>query len=173
MRKILVVVDMQNDFIDGSLGTPEAQSIVENVKAKIRSYRAGDIFATRDTHSADYLSTQEGKKLPVVHCVKDSHGWQIRADIAELLSDAVIVDKPTFGSTELAQKIAAIAKNEEIAVELVGLCTDICVVSNALLLKATLPEISISVDSSCCAGVSPSTHEAALETMRCCQVDVI
>ena len=173
MRKILVVVDMQNDFIDGSLGTPEAQAIVENVKAKIRSYRAGDIFATRDTHSADYLSTQEGKKLPVVHCVKGSHGWQIRADIAELLKNAVIVDKPTFGSTELAQKIAAIAKSEEIAVELVGLCTDICVVSNALLLKATLPEMPVSVDSSCCAGVSPATHKAALETMRCCQVDVI
>ena len=173
MRKILVVVDMQNDFIDGSLGTPEAQAIVENVKAKIRSYRAEDIFATRDTHSADYLSTQEGKKLPVVHCVKGSHGWQIRADIAELLKNAVIVDKPTFGSTELAQKIAAIAKSEEIAVELVGLCTDICVVSNALLLKATLPEMPVSVVSSCCAGVSPATHKAALETMRCCQVDVI
>ncbi len=173
MRKILVVVDMQNDFIDGSLGTPEAQAIVENVKAKIRSYSAEDIFATRDTHSADYLSTQEGKKLPVVHCVKGSHGWQIRADIAELLKNAVIVDKPTFGSTELAQKIAAIAKSEEIAVELVGLCTDICVVSNALLLKATLPEMPVSVDSSCCAGVSPATHKAALETMRCCQVDVI
>lgn len=173
MRKILVVVDMQNDFIDGSLGTAEAQAIVENVKEKIRSYRAEDIFATRDTHSADYLSSQEGKKLPVVHCVKDTHGWQIREDIADLLQNAVIVDKPTFGSTELAHKIAEIAKTEEIAVELVGLCTDICVVSNALLLKATLPEISISVDSKCCAGVSPATHEAALQTMKCCQVEVI
>ncbi len=172
MRKVLVVVDMQNDFIDGALGTAEAQNIVENVKAKIRAYRPADVFATRDTHGEDYLETQEGKNLAVKHCIRGTHGWQIRSDIAALLDGAHIIDKPTFGSTELAQKIAEIAKTEEIAVELIGLCTDICVVSNALLLKAFLSEIPISVDSRCCAGVTPASHEAALSTMKSCQIAV-
>ena len=172
MRKILIVVDMQNDFIDGALGTPEAVAIVENVKAKIRSYPPEDIIATMDTHAPEYLSTQEGRNLPVVHCVRGTEGWEIRPDIAELLTGAKIYEKPTFGSTKLAEDLKALSEQEEIELELIGLCTDICVVSNALLLKASMPEGSISVDASCCAGVTPETHEAALATMRCCQVQV-
>ena len=137
MRKILIVVDMQNDFIDGALGTAEAVAIVENVKAKIREYDPADVFATMDTHTPDYLNTQEGHNLPIPHCIKGSDGWQIRSDIAELLTDAHIYEKPTFGSLKLAKDIAAIAAAEDIEIEMVGLCTDICVVSNALLLKST------------------------------------
>ena len=152
MRKILIVVDMQNDFIDGALGTPEAVAIVENVKAKIRSYPPEDVIATMDTHAPEYLSTQEGRNLPVVHCVRGTEGWEIRPDIAELLTGAKIYEKPTFGSTKLAEDLKALSEQEEIELELIGLCTDICVVSNALLLKASMPEVSISVDASCCAG---------------------
>ena len=170
MRKLLVVVDMQNDFIDGALGTAEALAIVENVKAKIREYDLRDIFVTMDTHAPDYLSTQEGRNLPVEHCIKGTEGWQIRSDIAELLTGAHVYEKPTFGSTALAKDIAEIAAAEDIEIELIGLCTDICVVSNALLLKATMPEVPISVDPACCAGVTPESHEAALLTMQMCQV---
>ena len=170
MRKILVVVDVQNDFIDGSLGTAEAVGIVENVKAKIRKYDQNDIFVTMDTHTPDYLNTQEGKYLPVEHCIKGTEGWQIRDDIAELLGDARIFEKPTFGSTELADELAKIASEEEIEIEIIGLCTDICVVSNALLLKAKMPEVPISTDPACCAGVTPEAHEAALKTMQMCQI---
>ena len=170
MRKLLVVVDMQNDFIDGALGTAEALAIVENVKAKIREYDPADVFVTMDTHAPDYLSTQEGRNLPVEHCIKGTEGWQIRSDIAELLTGAHVYEKPTFGSTALAKDIAEIAAAEDIEIELIGLCTDICVVSNALLLKATMPEVKISVDPACCAGVTPESHEAALLTMQMCQV---
>ena len=170
MKKLLIVIDMQNDFIDGSLGTPEAEAIVDAVKDKIRSYPAGDIFATMDTHESDYLSTQEGRNLPVEHCIKGTDGWRIRPDIAELLTEAAIFEKPTFGSVHMAEAVKEIEDLEEI--ELIGLCTDICVVSNALLLKATLPEVKISVDASCCAGVTPEKHLAALETMRSCQIEV-
>ena len=170
MKKLLIVIDMQNDFIDGSLGTPEAEAIVDAVKDKIRSYPAGDIFATMDTHESDYLSTQEGRNLPVEHCIKGTDGWRIRPDIAELLTEAAIFEKPTFGSVQMATVVKEIEDLEEI--ELIGLCTDICVVSNALLLKATLPEVKISVDASCCAGVTPEKHLAALETMRSCQIEV-
>ena len=173
MRKILVVVDMQNDFIDGALGTPEAAAIVENVKLKIREYRPEDIFATMDTHGENYMDTQEGKYLPVPHCIKGSDGWQIRPDIAQLLNGARIYEKPTFGSTALAADLKAISEQEEIEIELIGLCTDICVVSNALLLKASMPEVKISVDAACCAGVTPQKHLAALETMRSCQIHVV
>ena len=172
MRKILVVVDMQNDFIDGALGTAEAEGIVENVKARIREYDQADIFVTMDTHSPDYLSTQEGRNLPVEHCIRGTDGWQIRSDIAELLKDAAVYEKPTFGSLRLAEDLQAISQTEKIEVEMIGLCTDICVVSNALLLKAAMPEVEISVDAACCAGVSPEKHEAALETMRSCQIAV-
>ena len=170
MRRILVVIDMQNDFIDGSLGTKEAEAIVENVKAKIASYPPDAVYATMDTHGKDYLKTQEGINLPVEHCIKDTNGWKIRPDIAALLKNAKIYEKPTFGSTRLAEDIKAAGDTEEI--ELVGLCTDICVISNALLLKAALPEVKISVDASCCAGVTPQKHAAALETMRSCQINV-
>ena len=172
MRKLLVVVDMQNDFIDGSLGTKEAEDIVENVVRKILSYPSGDVFATRDTHGPDYLTTQEGINLPVEHCIKGTEGWQICPQIAELIPEENIFDKPTFGSEALADYIAEINEEEEVELELVGLCTDICVVSNALLLKAKMPEVSISADPACCAGVTPEKHEAALETMRSCQIYV-
>lgn len=172
MRKLLIVIDMQNDFIDGALGTKEAEAIVESVKAKIRSYDPHDIIATRDTHEVNYLETQEGKYLPVEHCIRGTAGWEVRPDIAELLTDARVYDKPTFGSTRMAADLAEMAAREEIEIELVGLCTDICVVSNALLLKATMPEVKISVDPACCAGVTPESHEAALKTMQMCQIHV-
>lgn len=172
MRRILVVIDMQNDFIDAALGTPEAAAIVENVKARIREYPPENVYATMDTHGENYLDTQEGQFLPVKHCIKGSSGWEIRSDIAELLTGAHIFEKPTFGSTALAAELAGVAANEEIELELIGLCTDICVVSNALLLKACMPEVKITVDSTCCAGVTPEKHLAALETMRSCQIVV-
>ncbi len=172
MRKILIVIDMQNDFIDAALGTQEAVGIVEAVKEKIRSYPAADVIATMDTHGDNYMNTQEGKYLPVPHCIKGTEGWQIRPDIAELLSGAKIYEKPTFGSTAMAADLKAISEKGEIELELIGLCTDICVVSNALLLKATMPEVKISVDPACCAGVTPEKHLAALETMRSCQIQV-
>ncbi len=164
--KTLIVIDMQNDFITDALGTKEAQAIVGNVKAKIEAYRtAGDrVIFTRDTHGEDYLSTPEGKKLPVVHCVKGTHGWEIADGL--FVDGAEIIDKPSFGWTGWSEM-----SFDEI--ELVGLCTDICVVSNALILKASFPEIKISVDASCCAGVTPETHNAALATMKMCQIDVI
>lgn len=171
MKKLLIVIDMQNDFIDGSLGTSEAEAIVESVKDKIRSYPPADIIATMDTHGTDYLTTQEGRNLPVEHCIRGTDGWKIRPDIAELLSDAAVYEKPTFGSTQMAEAIRARQNVEEI--ELIGLCTDICVVSNALLLKAYMPEVKIRVDASCCAGVTPEKHLAALETMRSCQIEVL
>ena len=172
MEKILVVIDMQNDFIDGALGTKEAAAIVDNVISKIKEYKPENIYATRDTHPENYLELSEGKKLPVEHCIKDTDGWQIRSDIAEAMPEAKIIDKPTFGSTDLADILFARNEREEIEIELVGLCTDICVVSNALLLKAKMPEVKISLDSSCCAGVTVATHNAALETMKMCQIDV-
>lgn len=169
MKKVLIVVDMQNDFIDGALGTPEAEKIVPLVKAKIEQAQAnGDIIVyTRDTHLENYLETQEGKKLPVKHCIKGTHGWEIEESL--YVEKAKIFDKPTFGSLDLVHELVAFPCSE---VEMVGLCTDICVVSNALLLKAYLPELEISVDSSCCAGVTPASHLAALETMKMCQITV-
>ena len=172
MRKILIVIDMQNDFIDAALGTKEAVSIVETVKEKIRSFPEEDVIATMDTHDEGYMQTQEGKNLPVMHCIKGTDGWKIRPDIAELLTGARIFEKPTFGSTALAADLKDLSEKEEIELELIGLCTDICVVSNALLLKASMPEVKISVDAACCAGVTPQKHLAALETMRSCQIDV-
>lgn len=179
MNKILVVVDMQNDFITGSLGTPEAQAIVPNVRKKIReAVKDGDlIFYTRDTHNPDYLNcTKEGKKLPVEHCIYRTDGWQIPEDLLPPFTyeNAWILDKYTFGCVDLPSKIKRELEwhiCDEI--ELVGLCTDICVVSNALLLKAAFyEEYEISVDATCCAGVTPETHEAALKTMEMCQINV-
>ena len=172
MRRLLVVVDMQNDFIDGSLGTKEAEAIVDNVVKVIGTYDPKDIFATRDTHPENYLETQEGRNLPVVHCVKNTPGWELNEKVAAALRDAKVIDKPTFGSRALAEELEAIAAKEEIEVTLVGLCTDICVVSNALLIKAYLPEIPVKVVASCCAGVTPASHEAALTTMQMCQVKI-
>ena len=173
MRKIVVVVDMQKDFIDGALGTKEAKSIVDRAVKVIESYEARDIFATRDTHQENYLNTQEGKKLPVVHCVEGTPGWEINEKIAAAIKDAVIIDKPTFGSVRLAEELSKIAAAEETEITLLGLCTDICVVSNALLIKAFLPETPVRVAASCCAGVTPESHEAALATMRMCQIEIL
>lgn len=172
MEKVLVVVDMQNDFVSGALGTKEAVGIVDKVAAKIESFE-GRIFATLDTHHQDYLDTAEGKKLPVPHCLKDSDGWLLNEKIMYALSEKNYrtIEKETFGSIRLAEEIGRILEEREVQVELVGLCTDICVVSNALLLKAYFPEMPVSVDASCCAGVTPGSHEAALETMRMCQID--
>lgn len=173
MKKILVVVDMQNDFVDGALGTKEAQSIVKNVVEKIKSY--DDIFVTYDTHFENYTETSEGRKLPVPHCIKGTQGWKLNAEIQQALSDKKYtqVEKITFGSVDLPKLISEYAEDEDFSVELVGLCTDICVVSNALILKANFPEKEITVDASCCAGVSPETHNASLDTMRCCQINII
>lgn len=173
MRDILIVVDMQKDFIDGSLGTKEAEAIVDRVVEEIGKYEAENIIATRDTHPENYLETQEGRRLPVVHCVKDTPGWEINQKVAEALRGAQVFDKPTFGSRKLAEELSAIAEKEELRVTLIGLCTDICVVSNALLIKAFLPEIPVRVIADCCAGVTPASHEAALTTMKMCQIEVI
>lgn len=172
MKKFLVVVDMQKDFVDGALGTKEAAAIVPKVAEKIRGFN-GEIFATFDTHFEDYLETAEGKKLPVTHCVKGTDGWQLDSEVAAALADKGFtpVEKLTFGSVDLPGLIKKAAGDSDFSIELIGLCTDICVVSNALLLKANFPEKAISVDATCCAGVSPETHEAALATMRCCQID--
>ena len=178
--KVLVVVDMQNDFITGSLGTPEAQAIVPNVKKKIEEYRNnGDtVIFTRDTHQEEYLLTKEGHKLPVEHCIEDTWGWMIVDELSTEAATSEIVNKPTFGSVDLCDVITILESKyapsvviEEI--ELSGLCTDICVVSNALLLKTVFYDtIDISVDATCCAGVTPETHEAALKTMEMCQINV-
>ena len=150
---ILVVVDMQNDFIDGSLGTEEAQRIVPEVVKKIQTFD-GTVFATRDTHEENYLETAEGKKLPVRHCIRGTEGWQIRQEISDLLTEAP-VDKVTFGSRELVKKLEQIQEETSIeSITLIGLCTDICVISNAMLCKAFLPEVPVQVDASCCAGVT-------------------
>lgn len=169
--KLLAVIDMQNDFIDGTLGTEEAVKIVGRVADKISSMRknGAEIVFTRDTHGADYLSTNEGKKLPVKHCIRDTYGWEISDKLD--CADSKIIDKPSFGSLELAEYAASLDKLDEIV--LVGLCTDICVISNAMLLKAKLPETKITVDSDCCAGVTPESHKNALEAMKMCQIDII
>lgn len=172
MRKILIVIDMQNDFIDGRLGTKEAEAIVKGVTDKIKEYKKEDVFATMDTHKDSYLQSQEGKNLPVEHCIEDTNGWELHPDISKLIDPENIFKKPSFGSVDLANKMLEISKKEDIEIELVGLCTDICVVSNALLIKAFLPEVKISVDSNCCAGVTVEKHNAALETLRSCQVEI-
>lgn len=174
MKKILVVVDMQNDFIDGALGTKEAQAIVDNVVKKIESFD-GAIYVTYDTHFEDYMETNEGKNLPVCHCVRDTEGWQLNDKVKAALDKKesyTEVEKITFGSIDLPFVLAEENEMDDAEIELVGLCTDICVVSNALILKANYPDTDIYVDSSCCAGVTPEKHQAALETMRSCQIIV-
>ena len=166
MKRTLIVVDMQNDFIDMALGTKEAVSIVPAVKKKIAEYsaRGDEIIYTRDTHFENYLDTPEGKKLPVPHCIKGTRGWEIADGL--YVPGSKIIDKPNFGWPGWGSE-------ELYSVELIGLCTDICVVSNALIIKATFPEAEVKVDSACCAGVTVESHEAALATMRMCQIDVI
>ena len=173
MLKILLVIDMQNDFINGALGTPEAEAIVGRVAEEIRKYPTENVIATRDTHTEDYLNTQEGRKLPVVHCVRGTPGWKLHPEIAAALKGAAIIDKPTFGSKELAEKLSLLSEQDDLEVTLAGLCTDICVVSNALLIKAFLPETPVRVIADCCAGVTPESHQAALDTMRMCQIEIV
>ena len=164
--KTLIVVDMQNDFVDGALGTKEAEEIIENVKNKINEYyeNGNKIIFTRDTHFDNYLETNEGKNLPIKHCVKDSDGWQIVEGLE--VENAIYINKPTFGYTEWSKY----ELGDEI--EIIGLCTDICVVSNALIIKALYPNANVTVDSKCCAGVTHETHEAALKTMKMCQINI-
>ena len=168
-KRLLAVIDMQNDFIRGALGTAEAQGIVQNVRERILAAKeAGEeIVYTRDTHANDYLSTSEGKKLPVPHCIEGSSGWQIADEIPVF---GEVIDKPTFGSVRLAEKIKSGGYE---SVELIGLCTDICVISNALLAKAFSPETRICVRADCCAGVTPVSHGNALAAMRACQIEIV
>jgi len=170
MNKLLIVVDMQNDFITGTLGSPQAQLILPNVKAKIMEYKqsGGKVIFTRDTHQDGYLTTQEGKYLPVVHCIEGTQGHLI-ADGLDT-DGCEVFDKPNFGSIQLAKLVAGGGYEE---IELCGLCTDICVVSNALILKAMLPETKITVDPRCCAGVTEESHNAAIQTMKMCHVDIV
>jgi nicotinamidase-related amidase len=173
MKKLLIVVDMQKDFVDGALGTPEAVSIVPNVVKKIENFD-GDIIVTFDTHGEDYLQTREGAFLPVAHCIKDTAGWQLDANVQEALNKRPYhaLEKPTFGSVALPEYIKAKYDPQDIEIELIGLCTDICVVSDALLLKASFPETPICVDPACCAGVTVESYQAALLTMKMCQISM-
>ncbi len=175
MNRYLIVVDMQNDFIDGSLGTKEAQEIVENVVKEAKEFQ-GTVIFTQDTHERDYLDTQEGQRLPVSHCIKGTAGWELCPALEEVRDslNSLVIEKPTFGSVHLAEYLSGIHMTRPIdEIRLVGLCTDICVISNALLLKAFLPEVKISVRKDCCAGVSPESHEAALVSMACCQIEIL
>ena len=174
MNKILIVVDIQKDFVDGALGTPEAVAMIDRAVRKIKDF-AGDIYVTYDTHFEDYMDSAEGKKLPVPHCIKGTDGWQLDKKIQDALKnkDYGEVEKNTFGSIDLPEILEENHNTEAMEIELIGLCTDICVVSNALLLKAHFPEIKITVDASCCAGVTPESHKAALTTMKMCQINVI
>ena len=177
-RNILVVIDMQNDFITGSLGTKEAEAIVPNVINKIIEYKNnnGFIIATQDTHQENYLETPEGKKLPVKHCIYQTSGWQLEKHVDEAIGDypSIVIFKGTFGTNKLVEGIKRVARYmKEVNIELIGLCTDICVISNAILLKTALPEANIKVDASCCAGVTPELHRAAFDVMKSCQIDII
>ena len=170
MKKLLIVVDMQNDFVTGALGSKDAVQILPNVMKKLRLARENKVAVvfTRDTHFENYSDTQEGKKLPVLHCVKDTRGWEIVDGLYE--EGELVFDKPTFGSVELAQFVKEEGFDE---VELIGVCTDICVVSNALLIKAYCPETKVQVSADCCAGVTKESHESALRTMSSCQVEIL
>lgn len=171
MKKLLIVVDMQTDFVTGALGTKEAQAIVPAVVAKIKAAKeAGtDVMFTLDTHEDNYLETQEGKHLPVPHCIKNTEGWMLVPELRPLAEGCTMVEKPTFGSTRLAHLVGRTGYDE---IELIGLCTDICVISNAMILKASVPDTPISVDASCCAGVTPESHANALSAMKMCQISI-
>lgn len=169
--KVLIVVDMQHDFVDGVLGTPEARLIVGNVRRKVDAFLLeGDcVIYTQDTHGVDYLDTQEGKNLPIEHCLRGSVGWNILPEIYR--AGCPVIEKQGFGSLELAEVVASMKEVE--SVELIGVCTDICVISNALILKSKLPEVCIQVDASCCAGVTPESHANALRAMQMCQIKIL
>ena len=171
MKRYLIVTDMQKDFVDGALGSKEAVSIVPAVCEKVRSFE-GDIIATLDTHGEDYLDTREGRFLPVKHCIKGTEGWELDKNVRQALSERehMLLEKGTFGSVDLPPLLEKMSGKEKFEVCVIGLCTDICVVSNAMLIKANFPEADVYVDAKCCAGVSPETHRAALATMKCCQM---
>ena len=171
MQDILIVVDMQNDFIDGALGTAEAVAIVPKVAEKVRDFK-GTVIFTRDTHGENYMQTQEGRNLPVPHCIKGSRGWEV-CPALEPLRTGLTIDKPTFGSAELGKVLLELDAKEPVgSITLVGLCTDICVISNAMIAKAFLPEVPVTVDAACCAGVKPESHRNALSAMKMCQVRI-
>lgn len=171
MQDILIVVDMQNDFIDGALGTAEAVAIVPKVAEKVKGFK-GTVIFTRDTHGESYMQTQEGRNLPVPHCIKGSHGWEV-CPALEPLRTGLTIDKPTFGSAELGRLILELNAKEPVgSITLVGLCTDICVISNAMIAKAFLQEVPVTVDAACCAGVTPESHRNALNAMKMCQVRI-
>ena len=175
MERILVVIDMQNDFIAGSLGTSEAKAVVPRVRECIEQWmqeKRGEIYFTRDTHHENYLETQEGRELPVPHCLEGSEGWRICPELAGYAEDCAVFDKPAFGSQDLAEYLQESGDMPD-EIVLVGLCTDICVISNALLLKTFFPETRITVMANCCAGVTPESHERALAAMAACQVHVL
>lgn len=170
--KTLIVIDMQNDFVTGALGSKDAQDVVPNVNTKIKNYRDNNdtIIFTRDTHNDDYINTHEGKYLPVPHCIKNTDGWNVMNNLQETAGDNIcFIDKPSFGYTNWKDYI----NDETTSIELIGVCTDICVVSNALILRAMYPEINIQVDSKCCAGTSVEAHNAALTVMKSCHIDII
>lgn len=172
MQNVLIVVDMQNDFIDGALGTAEAVQIVPKVSRKIKEFE-GTVIFTRDTHEENYMETQEGHKLPVPHCIRGTKGWEILEELEALRVDAAI-DKVTFGSKELGSMLVEMNDADPIdSITLIGLCTDICVISNALLIKAFLPEVRMLVDAACCAGVTPESHQNALAAMKMCQIEIV
>lgn len=176
-KNVLIVVDMQNDFVDGALGSMTAVSIVPNVVNKIKSYAKEDdiIIVTRDTHNKDYLFTEEGKNLPVEHCIEGTGGHELNKNVLDSLNeDAIIIDKPTFGALELGAKLRQLSILYDIEnIELVGLCTDICVISNAVIAKSALPNAHIKVDASCCSGVTPESHNRALDSMQTLQVEIV
>ncbi|WP_455048675.1 cysteine hydrolase family protein [Mitsuokella sp.] len=170
MRKVIVVIDMQNDFIDGALGTKEAQAMLPHLVAKLEREKDALLIFTQDTHSKNYMETQEGRNLPVLHCIKPEKGWEIAPSLQPFVKKAAaVIEKPAFGSLELPKAVAKLQPDE---VELVGLCTDICVISNAMILKTAFPELPVAVDASCCAGVTPASHDNALQAMKMCQVDI-
>lgn len=170
MRKVIVVIDMQNDFIDGALGTKEAQAMLPHLVAKLEREKDALLIFTQDTHSKNYMETQEGRNLPVLHCIKPEKGWEIAPSLQPFVKKAAaVIEKPAFGSLELPKAVAKLQPDE---VELVGLCTDICVISNAMILKTAFPELPVAVDASCCASVTPASHDNALQAMKMCQVDI-
>ena len=173
MKKLLLVIDMQNDFINGALGTKEAEAIVPNVVKRIQEFE-GDVLYTRDTHSEDYMETQEGKNLPVPHCIKGTPGWELCPELKALrdAGHSPVLDKLTFGAKDLPAYLDTRYPRGLESVELIGLCTDICVISNAMVLKAFFPELPVSVTASCCAGVTPESHENALNAMKMCQIAI-
>ena len=174
MKKVLVVVNIQNDFVDGSLGSKQASDIIPAAVKKIKEFN-GDVFVTLDTHFDDYLETAEGKKLPVKYCIKNTHGWKLNTQIESVLSEreCTYIEKHTFGSVDLPKLIASSAGEDKLFIELIGLCTDICVISNALLLKAKMPEVKINLDENLTEGVNRELKDAAIKTMKSCQINIL